>query len=396
MAVSKTYEQDLPAVSKLRQHVSEVAIFPAAGDPPDPLPVPPATVPASVLSRSRASAAATDAVRQMLARSYDLVHVEGYHLMQHLPPTLDEPLVLGTQNIEHQLWQQRAARAGRPERPALLAEAERTLLEEVAAWQRADVCIAVTAEDAAVIQAAAPDTPVWVVPAGVDHEPAAGRADHQAAAALRRRYGGAPLLVFGANFAYAPNVEAARYLSEQVLPGVRAVLPETVLLLPGNAPPPAVQQLADPPWIVVPGKVPSLRAYLLAADLVVVPLLSGGGVKMKVLEALRLGRPVVTTPVGAQGLLPAAAGAIAVADDREQFSGSIVALWRDPAHRRAMAEAALDLGSKLSTWDDAARKLLDCYGQLLDARGGVGSTRVAAGAGMVQTPLQRATKQGES
>jgi glycosyltransferase involved in cell wall biosynthesis len=97
---------------------------------------------------------------------------------------------------------------------------------------------------------------------------------------------------------------------------------------------------------------------------VVSPLRIGGGIKVKVLEALRRGKAVVSTAVGVQGLGPDVEDAIAVADDPAQFADACVRLLLDRAERRRLERRALAFAGSLPTWDEAAADLLDCYREL--------------------------------
>src|SRR4051794_10786159 len=180
------------------------------------------------LVAAHASAPAAAAVRRLLAKA-DVVHVEGFHLMQHVPASASVPIVLVDQNIEFQLWEQRLALS-----PARLELDHQRIVQEAAAcrsaelkaWRRATLCATVTADDAAVMRAAAPDVDPVVIPDGCDH-----LAPMAIGAAPRRprRMTPAPCLLFVANFAYEPNVDAAWLLLDGVLPLVRAAFPRATL-----------------------------------------------------------------------------------------------------------------------------------------------------------------------
>jgi polysaccharide biosynthesis protein PslH len=131
------------------------------------------------------------------------------------------------------------------------------------------------------------------------------------------------------------------------------------LELVGASPPPAVAALAGP-QVVVTGRVPSVRAHLDAADLVVCPLRFGGGVKVKVLEALAAGRAIVGTPVSAQGL-GAAAEALTLGRDARELAANVVRLLSDPAACARMEHAARTAAARLPGWDRAAAELASCW-----------------------------------
>jgi glycosyltransferase involved in cell wall biosynthesis len=148
------------------------------------------------------------------------------------------------------------------------------------------------------------------------------------AAGLHRRKG----LLFVAGFAHDPNVDAAVWFVEDVLPLIRARKPDIEVNLVGSNPKSAVRALASE-TIRVPGYVTDeeLEMYYAHARTVVAPLRFGAGMKGKVVEAMRFGVPLVTSPAGAQGLA-AASEFIAVAEDAQTFADEVLRLLDDDAH----------------------------------------------------------------
>lgn len=155
---------------------------------------------------------------------------------------------------------------------------------------------------------------------------------------LHRRSG----LLFVAGFAHDPNVDAALWFVEQVLPLIRAHKPDIKVSLVGSNPKPEVQALASD-TIHVPGYVTDeeLEMYYAHARAVVAPLRFGAGMKGKVVEAMRFGVPLVTSPAGAQGLA-AASEFIAVAEDAQSFADRVLRLLDDDAHWLEVSARAQD------------------------------------------------------
>jgi len=137
---------------------------------------------------------------------------------------------------------------------------------------------------------------------------------------------GAPAasLLFVGTLDYRPNVDAAVWFARSILPRVRAVRPAARFDIVGASPAPAVRALADLPGVRLAGPVPDVRPYLAAAAVYVVPMRIGGGVRLKLLEAMAAGVPLVTTTTGAEGvdLPPDAAG---IADGVEAFAEAVIA-----------------------------------------------------------------------
>jgi glycosyltransferase involved in cell wall biosynthesis len=294
--------------------------------------------PAQVARHASADARARVA-RALAEVDYDLVHVEGFYLMQHLPPETP-PVLLVEQNVEHELWRQRGNET----------EAARTRRAEVAAWRSATLCAAVTEVDRRTMLASAPDVAVRVVPDGSDHLQDERRID------LRRRHAGRRGALFVGNFAYEPNLDAARWLLDDVWPLVGAT---RRLVLVGNAPPAELRERTSA-TVTVKGRARSLAPHYARADIVVCPLRIGGGVKVKMVEALALGKPIVSTSVGVQGLEGAP---VIVRDDARSFAADVGELLADTPARERLSHAAREYARTLPTWDEATDTLLACYAE---------------------------------
>src|SRR5205085_1948979 len=158
--------------------------------------------------------AATQRIAEILARDpVDVVHVEGFYLMQHVPRWTPVPVLLAEQNVEYDLERQRAGTVELEDRFGVLLQCVRTRRAEIEIWQRAGRLVAITPEDQEMIQAAAPRIDVRVVPDGVDHLPAC----RATLAPPRVARPSDPLLALVANFAYPPNVDAALHLHQNIL-----------------------------------------------------------------------------------------------------------------------------------------------------------------------------------
>lgn len=272
------------------------------------------------------------------ARQADLVHVEGFYLMQHVPEPTPTPVFLVEQNIEWQLCAQRRQRR----------DAARTRLAEVAAWQRADALGALTPEDAEVMHAATVRE-VALTPNGIDR------------VVVDRREPDPATVLFVANFAYRPNRDAAEHLVRKIFPMVRRQLPDAELLLVGNDPGGEIARRYPGAGVRVLGWVPSLAPYYARATVVVCPLRIGGGIKVKMLEALAHRKAIVSTPIGVQGFGPTARDVVRVATTSTDFACAVVEVLTQPARRRALEHAAEAFTLQLGTWEDAAAALDACW-----------------------------------
>ncbi|MBV9943285.1 MAG: glycosyltransferase [Solirubrobacterales bacterium] len=358
LVISKTAEQDQANAELLASSRCRIEVFPAVARHPGA----PAGGAAHQVLRHR-SPAGTMRIREIIAAErVDLVHVEGFYLMQHVPEWVEAPVLLVEQNIEYELDRHRAhSRGERVTRLDSFSDCVRTQAAELACWRRADRLAAVTWEDRELIREQMPDADVAVVPDGADHLPP--RHGERSVGPIERPP--APRVTLLANFGYAPNVDAALHFCHEILPPIRAEVDDVHVWLVGNAPPPEVRTLAGE-RVTVTGYVPDVRPYLDAADVIVCPLRIGGGIKVKMIEAIRRGKAIVSTRIGAQGLPAQARRALLVAEDPTEFAHAVTTLLRDEPRRRLLERRAAAAAMKLPTWDESAAVLTKVYDELLD------------------------------
>jgi glycosyltransferase involved in cell wall biosynthesis len=167
-----------------------------------------------------------------------------------------------------------------------------------------------------------------------------------------------PTVAFVATMGWAPNTDAALWLGREIWPQVERRVPEARLLLVGRDPTPAVRALASA-TIDVSGTVADVRPYLARTRVAVAPLRSGGGTRLKLLEALGVGRPVVTTSIGVDGLEDLVGRGVVVADDGAGIADALVELLKDPERAADMGRAGHDAVVSDHSWDGALAPLLE-------------------------------------
>lgn len=250
------------------------------------------------------------------------------------PPLAGIPLVHDMMDVDSAKWAALSRTASRPKR-WIYAREHRTLsaFERIAA-RAACATIVVNERERVLLRGLASDAQIEVVENGVDLErfqPLTVPAD-------------APIAVFCGVMNYAPNEEAAIWISQRVWPLVMARRPDARLMLVGASPSASVSALASE-TITVTGTVPDTRPYLWEAAVGVAPLLTARGIQNKVLEAVAAGLPVVVTPQVGEGLPPEVASASCIAATPEAFAEAILGLFaRTASERRAIAHRA-ELGS---------------------------------------------------
>lgn len=299
--------------------------------------------------------------------SFDVVHIEGYYLLQHVPIKPEVPILLVEHNIEHLLALQRFMVAvTQEEKSYFWSEYIKTLKWERLMWKRATVCVALTNEDKIAMERLESNIDVRMIPNGSDPQKKIDLASTLLSNSFEHSVisDNCPSILFVGNFAYDPNIDAALYFSRHIFPLILKDVPDVKLFLVGNAPPPEICSLTSNKQIEVTGRVASLIPFYKHADVVVCPLRIGGGVKVKVLEALGFGKAIVSSSVGAQGLDLSTYRAVAVADDQTHFAENVVRLLVQPEVRHTQEREALAYARTLPSWDQVSEAFARLYEEM--------------------------------
>jgi len=250
-------------------------------------------------------------------------------------------------NVETMIWRRHHESAPDPLRKFYFGlQANRMFAFERHVCTQAGHIIAVSREDAETMRQLFGATRISHVPTGVDTERFVPPPASPAVADL----------VFIGAMDWMPNMDGIRYFVREILPLVRRRRPEVTLAIVGRTPPPAIEALAaDDPKITVTGTVPDVRPYLWGAQVSIVPLRIGGGTRLKIYEAMAARVPVVSTPIGAEGLEVRDPENIRLADGPESFAGACVELLEDSAARARLAAAGAELVTSRFSWEMVSR-----------------------------------------
>jgi glycosyltransferase involved in cell wall biosynthesis len=164
---------------------------------------------------------------------------------------------------------------------------------------------------------------------------------------------------------YPPNVDAALWFCERIWPQLRRRLPDLHFTIVGRNPDPRVVALGRRQGVVVTGEVADVRPYLAGCRCVVVPLRSGGGTRLKILEAMAMARPVVSTALGAEGLAITPGRDILIADEAERFATHVVDLLGSAERALLLGQAGRRLVEDRYGWSGCLAGLDRLYGRLL-------------------------------
>lgn len=301
---------------------------------------------------TRQSAAASAELRRRMhgPTAFDVVHAEGHYLFHLVPNEARSRAVVVEHNVESNLLRQRLVHRGLTAASAADLEAVATAEEQV--WRQVPLILTLSQEDRARILHRVPDARVCVSTNGADHIPLA--------AAERRspiREPLKPRLGFLANYAYPPNRDALRWLLDDIMPAVRRRIPGAWLVLAGSGLREALGGRPLPTGVEALGWVENLSNFWTGIDIALCPLRIGGGIKVKTVEAIRSGAPLVSTAIGLEGLPPAAREGVVRADCVDEFVDAVVQVsmgsFRSRGHLASLANAQ----RALPTWRDVASSL---------------------------------------
>jgi glycosyltransferase involved in cell wall biosynthesis len=294
------------------------------------------------------------ALDRLTARGeYDVITTEFAQMACYSLPRTAR-LVLDEHNIEYDILRRTAAAERSPVRKLYnRVNYLKLRREEQAAWQRFDGITLTSQRDERMLRRDAPHARTAVIPNGVD-------TDYFGSSAQPTEPGA--ILFFGA-INYYPNTDGLLFFLDEVFPGVKREHPNARLYIVGQLPPPSITERAGKD-VIVTGLVEDLRPYLERATVVIAPLRIGGGTRLKIVEAMAGGKPVVSTRIGAEGLEVSDGGDILLADRAEDFARAVGRVLGDVALARRLGEAARHSAVSRYTWRAAAGRLERFYQEL--------------------------------
>ena len=271
---------------------------------------------------------------------------------------IDDRIVIDTHNIDSIVFE-RYARTQPTWLRRLYARvtAAKMRAYESDVFRRVRAVIVCSDEESAHLETRVHGAPVWVVPNGAE----------LSSSAVADQPDPERLFFFG-RLDYHPNRDAMEYFLEQVLPRVRSIRPSVELHVAGADNGTVEHMLAQAAGTRYYGRVKDLAPELAASALVIVPLRLGGGTRLKILEAMAAGRPVISSTVGAEGLQVTDGLDIVLADDAESFAAAIVRLLEDPQTAARIGAEGRRTVERLYSWSALeelfARRLLgdECEG----------------------------------
>ena len=228
---------------------------------------------------------------------------------------------------------------------------------EVRFAPRVPEIVCVSRLDGSYFEEIAPRSRIWPIPNGIldqaEPDPAA----------LPTEQGGK--MVLTGDLSYEPNIDAALHFATEVLPLVRAEMPEAEIHLVGRDPAPPVVALVREPGVRVVGEVPDLSEAIARAALYVLPMRLGSGIRSKLFDVFPLGKAIVTTSVGAEGLELHHGENCLIADSPGDFAGACLGLLRDEMERKRLGDAVRRLATHTYSQANVARLIREAVDAIL-------------------------------
>ena len=282
--------------------------------------------------------------------AFDVVHVDSLDLAAYLPACGQIPIVCVHHDIESRLLGRRAALDRNGWRAAYLRYQARLMAGVERRWcGHIALNVTVSEQDEEVLMRSVPDARICVVPNGVDLDefrpaPAEGRG-----------------VAFVGGTSPFPNLDALRYFCEDILPHLGRAAPDLAVRWIGRASPEQIVAYRDQFGIELTGYVDDVRKAMAGAACHIVPLRIGGGTRLKILNAWAMGKPVVTTSVGCEGLHALDDDNILIRDDPRAFAAAILAVLQDAGLRKRLVVRGRETVERLYSWEAIGGAMIDAY-----------------------------------
>jgi glycosyltransferase involved in cell wall biosynthesis len=275
-----------------------------------------------------------------------LVIANGLHAATYWSDLGGTPLVYRAHNLET-LWMERYAQSLPPGPRRLYAahQAHRLRRVEAAVASQAALVLAISERESEALRSMAPAARVEILPLGID-----------TSTFLPPAPASPPIVMILGTWSWPPNADGAVRFLQEGWPVVRAQAPEARLRIVGKEPSRALRTEAERAGAEVTGRVPSVQEELQRAAALVVPLWAGAGVRVKIVEAMAAGVPVISTPIGAEGLGLRDGEELLLGEDPVDLARGLARLLCDPNLRKRLSDRGRSLARESWSLEATARR----------------------------------------
>lgn len=286
----------------------------------------------------------------------DVVHIDHLQMAQFVDFRAAHRSILDNHNVEHEIIRRISqTSASRAMRTCAHFEWSKLRRYELDICRQCDLVLAVSATDAATLHALDPNLRnIIPVPIGVDTE---------YFQPVERDEQSKKLLSIGTMY-WPPNVDSMLYFVHDIFPLIREREPLCTLTIAGQKPEARIRALAADPGVKVTGYVEDERVIARQCGAFIVPLRSGSGVRVKILNAMAMGLPIISTSVGAEGLNVCPGKHLLIADDPASFAQAVLSIINNPVFASELGRNARNLACSECSWEKTGELLLTLYKQL--------------------------------
>lgn len=271
-------------------------------------------------------------IRLLKSNTYDVVHVDGIPPASYIPTIRKyshAKVSMRAHNVEYVIWKRIAEKESNPlKKWYLKLQSERLAAFEQNAWQQCDVVMAISKDDEAAIVKDVPSAKTIVVPAGMDI----------ARKNANTNYNPLDMCFIGA-MDWMPNIQGMEWFVEEVMPTLKTSFPEIQVTVAGKKTPGSFMMLQSENLHPV-GEVPDAKEFILQHGLMIVPIISGSGIRIKILDGMALGKAILATTIAAEGLGLTHGENILIADTAAEFVEQTQRCLNDPSYARKIGEKA--------------------------------------------------------
>ncbi len=306
--------------------------------------------------------------RVVAERHFDVIQIDQANMAQYLPDTpFSTVTCLSCFNLDHKLFMSNAKRLPvSPMKFAFYFEAakiwrfERRIFTE----NRFDGYIFLSSDETKWTHARYPELNLLHLPLGAKVEPI----PEPDQSAFHQELGSRPTILFCGKMSFEPNIDAVCWFATSIWPSIKTAVPNVQFLIVGADPHPRVQKLAEDHSITVTGTVKDVYPYFAGADVVVIPMRAGAGIKVKLLESLGRAKLVISTQTGAAGMELEGGKHLLLAESVQDFSSYCIrALGGDPAFLEIASNGHQFVKDHYS-WATICDRQLEFYDQLLTSK----------------------------
>lgn len=285
-------------------------------------------------------------------KAFDIVHYDTISLCQFDLGAKQIPKILTHHNIESKLMARRSRFEKRPlVRSYFIKQTEKLKKYEAKESGKHDVNIVMSDTDGEELKKINPEVNLAVVPNGVDTEYfVPGTAT------------GEPSLIYTGGMNMFANKDAVLYFLKDIWPSIKAKEPMVKFYAIGQDPPAELMEIGKSDHqVIITGYVDDVRPYVADSSVYVVPLRVGGGTRLKVLDAMAMGKAIVSTSIGCEGLKVSDGKNIVISDKPDDFAEKTVTLLKNQDKRTSLGRAARELAISMYSWQKIGRLLQDVY-----------------------------------